>query len=420
MSVIGKKYNLLILLGMFLILYNPPLLPFNMMHMVGLCSLAYLALQLPSLWKNIYLTKLIYVVGLFVFLLFYLLLEMLGHSLSATSLAFPIYYLMDVIPFGLTLAVYSSKKGLTTQSFLDMVLFIGMVQAVLALLAFLFPPVKTLFVELLLSRGYDDIVLQLARNRMYGLAGGLTYSTPVMQSILALVAVYFSFTRSKKYLLCAGLLIFSAVINARTTFVVLLIGGAVLLFCSKLKFKKKVSILLWTALISAFVGLYLFPLLMEVAPETFRWVAEGFKEIGGFLQGDTTGYFSYVANEQSYAFPTGLSLLWGVGHIVMGGYGGFGSDIGYINDIWFGGILYMAVVYPFFLRMMWSLFRKKEGALSFLGISLLFLYPALNIKGIAFSMNDFTNFFILIYIMGVVRKPQICPQIEKEGPIYER
>jgi len=416
MSVIGKKYNLLILLGMFLILYSPPLLPFNTMHMVGLCSLAYLALHLPSLWKNIYQTKLIYVMGMFVFLLFYLLLEMLGHSLSATSLIFPIYYLMDVIPFGLTLAVYSNKKGLTTQSFLDMVLFIGMVQAVLALLAFLFPPVKTLFVELLLSYSYGDI----ARYRIYGLAGGLTYSTPALQSILALVAVYFAFTRSKKYLLCAGLLAFSGIINARTSFVVLLIGGMVLLFCSKLKLKTKVSVLFWMAIVFAFIDLYLLPTLIKAAPDTFRWVGEGFSEIGGFLKGDTTGYFSYATSENAYVLPTGLSFLWGIGHLVMGGYQGVGSDVGYVNDIWFGGILYMAIVYPFFLGMMWSLFRKKEGAPSFLGISLLFLYPALNIKGIAFSMNDFTNFFILIYIMGVVRKPQIYPQIEKGGPIYER
>lgn len=419
MSVIGKKYNLLILLGMFLILYNPPILPFNTMHMVGLCSFAYLALHLPSLWKNIFQTKLINVMGMFVFLLLYLLLEMLGHSLSATSLVFPIYCLMDVIPFGLTLAVYSSKKGLTTQSFLDMVLFVGTLQALLALLSFLIPSVQTVFVDLLLFRGYGDIYAILARHRMYGLASGLTYATPVLQSILALLAVYFAFTRSKKYILSAGLLAFSGIINARTSFVVLLIGGMVLVFCSKLKLKTKVSVLFWMAIVFAFINIYLFPILIRAAPDTFRWVAEGFWEISGFLKGDTTGYFSYATSNNAYVLPTGLSFLWGIGHSIMGGYQGVGSDVGYINDLWFGGILYILILYPFFLRMMWLLFRKKDGAISFLGLSLLFLYPALNIKGTAFSMNDFTNFFLIAYIMAVVRKDQIIPKIENGGLVYE-
>lgn len=419
MMVHCKKYNLLILVGMFFILYNPPLLPFNTMHIVGLCSIVYLLLHFSSILKYIEMKKLIYVMEIFGFLLFYLILEMFGHSLSITSLVFPIYFIVDVLPFGLTLAVYSRKKGLTTQSFLDMVLLVGTVQALLGLLSFLIPSLQIIFVDLLQSYGYGDIFTSLARFRVYGLASGLTYATPVLQSILVLLSVYFAFTRSKKYLLCAGLLAFSGIINARTSFIVIIIGGIVLLFFSKLKLKAKISILFEMTIIFIFIDLYLFPLLIKVAPNTFRWVSEGFWEIASFFQGNTTGYFSYATSENAYVLPSGLAVLWGTGYTVMGGYRGFFSDVGYVNDVWFGGIFYIVIVYTFFLGLMWSLFRKKEGAFSFLGLFMLLLYPALNIKGIAFSMNAFTNFFFLVYIMGMVSKPQICPQIKKGDTFYE-
>jgi hypothetical protein len=136
---------------------------------------------------------------------------------------------------------------------------------------------------------------------------------------------------------------------------------------------------------------------------TYEWISSGIEEIILFTKGNTdTGYFSYATDRGKYSIPTSIfAILFGKGHITMGmeSTSGISSDVGYTNDIWFGGVFYLLIVYLFFVKMMWRLIKSNDGIISFIGIFLLILYPIINIKGIIFSMNSLTNFFILLFVV---------------------
>ena len=108
------KYNFLIILGLFIVLYNPPLIAFNTMHIVGAVSIGYLVLNHQGTIDFKYAGWILY----FTFILLYLFINsVVLHGNELNSIVFPVYYLFDIIPFSMSVN-YTLKHGL----FLDDIL----------------------------------------------------------------------------------------------------------------------------------------------------------------------------------------------------------------------------------------------------------------------------------------------------------
>jgi len=385
------------------------------MHIVGAASWLYILMKHSTeqaMIKDICIIRLF--LG-FVVIFFYSFLVVLANSTSYSYLAFPIYYIADVIPFGLSVAIYSRKRELTNKDFFTMVMFVGEVQAFCSVLAIFVPGIQRFFVDRLIDYGYMDIYQYLSGFRLYGFAANMTFSMPILQSILLLIALNLSINGSPWYILSGITLAFSAVINARVSLIVTLIGSALLLISSKLTVKKKFKLLVIIILSSYIVVTLFIPILINRFSDTFKWVFSGALEINLFLRGQTNqGYFSYITRKDNYPMPKGIGpMLFGKGHITMGMSSMYGvsSDIGYINDLWFGGIFYIAILYLFFMSIIWRLYRSKDHTASLLGLCLLFIYPITNIKGIMFSMNSVSNLVILSYIYVISAektKKEVC------------
>ncbi len=409
-------FDACIVMGLFVVFYLPPIFTFmgfqfNALHVVGIGSILFL------LWKGkilqfLHIRKNIHFVAGFVVLLLHGGLLMLIHKTAISSLAAYLHFLVNVIPFSFVVTHYLKTKNFTLVRFLNLLIFVGMLQAVIAVLTMLIPPLKQVIADMMVDYGYGEVVFGM-QHRMYGFSGQLTHAAPILQSFLAVISFYLCFEKSRKYYIPVVLLMGTAIINARASIITFGIGALLVLCCCKRWGKQRVFKTLKVVLYALPVVVLAAVALYFVMPETIGWVWTGIKEIFGFLTGSgQDSVFTTLLSPEWLRLPNGSALFFGVGSTVMQGYADeaagiahINSDVGYINDIWYGGIVYAILVYSLFYHMMWQLVKRKDNNLiRFIGIFLMVVMPVVNIKGIAFTMQGYTN-FIILFVIVIVNMP---------------
>lgn len=110
---------------------------------------------------------------------------------NITNIAFPLYFIFDVIPFAYAIKIYREKKQIKLEAILDMGTVVGVIQAATAIIAFLIPSIQELFITLMTSYGYSSSLETFSSFRMYGFSPYLTFGTPVIQSVLATYILFF-------------------------------------------------------------------------------------------------------------------------------------------------------------------------------------------------------------------------------------
>ena len=153
-----------------------------------------------------------------------------------------------------------------------------------------------------------------------------------------------------------------------------------------------------TAAAVAFFGL---GLVRAINPLTYEWLTSGIGQISSFVAGEQTegGYFSEML-QMFGILPGGADLFFGVGTGILDGTKyAVNSDVGFINDIWRGGILYLLVMTGLLLRTLLRFIRggtlRREDGI-YLAVLFLFVFVITNIKGSFFIHSDVTVIFWLL------------------------
>ena len=403
-----KKIGFFTTIGLFCVLFQPPILSFNVMHIVGLLSIFYLFISRFAI-KGFLLAKRLFIY--FFFLLLYLFVFVfVVNKESVSNVSFPIFYIIDVIPFSIVVVQkFSKNKNLAYRHFFEVVVLCGLLQAACSIIAFIFPPIQEFFISRLVAYGYSTDFDRFSSYRLFGFSTGLTFIMPVVQTVISIIAIaYATIFRKKRYMIYSFALLFSAFINARVSIIIFAVGFLLFVCFSKVKIFKKIStVFISLALGLAFVYIVL-PFIERISPDTYRWFLYGTEEIQRFVSNEIDGgYFAYVLNPERYVLPSSfLGLIFGSGHNIMGGFERYGvySDVGFINDIWLGGVAYVVVLYGFIFYLLFAIFKKTHNSLvKFVALFLLFCYPILNFKGIIFSMNGLTNLLIIIFSIVVAK-----------------
>jgi hypothetical protein len=251
-------------------------------------------------------------------------------------------------------------------------------------------------------------VSDLSDHRIFGLATNTTFAMPIFQSLIALLLLFRSFTKNIFYFAPFSLLIFSAFINSRTSIVIFFICMIIILVY--FLFSKPFTIILFSIVLLIGFPIFfdsLFPLLNEYSPSTFQWIQDGLSEFESLLTGNLSEsdfYFSYLFDISSYPVPKNLiQFIFGRGiHTYSDNTLLIKSDLGFINDLWLGGLFYITTFYSLVFLMIYKLatkFYTRRVLLFTIGLSVLFLT---NIKGIFFSENDLMNSLIVVYIYYII------------------
>lgn len=407
-----KKHYALLTIILFLFIYQPPILNFNILHIISAFSWIYIIINGKLIKQLINQKKLAHIYFTLFILTIYIILIILINDNSIANSIHLIYWMIDIIPFSIAINTYFFKKQFCIFDILNILLIVGTIQGMLALLSFLLPNVQQYFINHLISYGYSDVYAMLSQFRMYGFASNLTFSTPIVQSFLTVISLYLAINKNWIYLLFAPLIFFSAIINARTSFVILLIGIILLIFMNRNVLRLKNIFRILIVIISAFFLIkFGMPLLEKNSQETYNWISSGFNEIVFFGESNysTNGsYYNYISNPLRYELPSELGTIFGVGDRIMtSNKYDARSDVGFINDIWLGGILYSIAIYILFTKFLWEIFNSKDIDKSFskfIAVFLLGSFIVCNIKGYVFNMNNFTNIFLILYTYMILCK----------------
>ena len=415
---IGKtKISLPMILFMYVLVYNPPLLAplyrSNSVWLVMLPSITYVLMHRKELKEFTNLRAVVWTEAVLGVILVYLMAMAKLNGNPVSGFGYFVYWMAGDIPFALACWICLRKKGLGFAELLDHLTAAGLVMAATSVAAFLIPAVKEFFIEKMIAYGIP-YVIKLSCYRYFGLAANLSSTAAYVQIALACVALYRGIRGKSLWLIAFPVLAFSANLNVRTTVYLMLAGMAAvlagLLFTKDLKLIGRFFLAAVPALAIAYFGL---ELIRPVNPMTYEWLARGIEEVTTFVSGEETPYADAYFTELAWMlapehFPRGLKLVFGAGTEIMGTLVedkyGVSSDVGFMNDLWRGGILYLATMIALYLRTLWQMARSRtvrRGTGVFLAVLCLFFFEITNIKGHFFIHSDLTA-VIWMWIVALV------------------
>ena len=396
------------LIIIFLFIYYPPIAITNTMHFVAIWSYYYLFLG-GGRSEFRYLHYRAQKLMLFLFLIIiYLLFVALFNDVSVFAATYDIVVMcLEVIPSAFAISILCLKK-----SHLDLsqwLIVVGMIQAIISILAFINPSFKQIIIDNMLRYGFSDIINKMARIRMYGWSYTMAFAMPIVQAAISVLAVYLGMTRNSKYLLAVPFLVFSSVINARVGIVVMVLGLIVIIFGLKKASVKNNIIVLLCFVLFAGLSLNVSSSLQSLSPDTFKWITEGIDDMLALFNGNSYSefsYFRYIEDADIYQLPEGIKLLFGTGSITTRNNSLIQSDIGFINDIWLGGLIYVFAFYGLIISQIHKICSYYRNKYNTCGVLLEFgiigLIMVANIKGRILSFNEASNLIILsvVYLIS--------------------
>ena len=409
-KTIGKFFWIIYL---FYFLFYPPIFSLPIFPVLGLIAWGYIGINFKKIRKYIDIKNAALLYLMIGVVTLYGFISVAVHKESFSDIAGLVYWLFSIIPAGLAAIIFIKDNDETIFSLFDLLLAAGMLQAVTALLAYIFPEVHSAFLHSMFTQeDLDTTYGWVVEIRMYGYSLGLNFGTPVVEAMLAIYALYKAVNVNIKYIVFVPFLAFTAVINARTSMVVIALTGLIILMQ-----KKDKKAIIKTAVLVAFtvvaVGALAEIIFSQESFGNLMWIGNGITETINFFRGKAdSGYYSVAFGEQFMRLPEGtVPLIFGMGERAMGGneHGG-SSDIGYVNDIWLGGIVYCVLLYAVLFAIVIIAMRRK-GRLNnekhlwfYLGASSMLLILFMSIKMYIDSLNGFSNLLMLILTYGMCEK----------------
>ena len=142
--------------------------------------------------------------------------------------------------------------------------------------------------------------------------------------------------------------------------------------------------LLFIIMSAAFIFLF--------SKSTFEWIAQGLSEIFGLFIGNKDGYFETLFNDYLF-FPNGLKeILFGTG-INLFSSTWIRSDVGYVIDIWYLGIIGTIIKYGAIIYVLVKLIKEDNYFIFVITVLIIS-----NVKGIIFENNEVIVFITLLIL----------------------
>jgi hypothetical protein len=149
--------------------------------------------------------------------------------------------------------------------------------------------------------------------------------------------------------------------------------------------------------------------------ETFYWLSKGYEEVIANLLGDRTGvaYETLLVDEKFMPYNT-ISLLIGTGN--------FGPSVervdnGYYYYLWFGGWIFISIIFLFLLYTFIRINRiEKEKYYPYLFFSLLLIYTVksnylFNPSGMSRLIGFYYVYRILSYNIATKKESMFIPAV---------
>lgn len=303
-------------------------------------------------------------------LLIFILLKTLNGG-DQTYLYGWIGYLIETILITFCLSKIIVEKGI---DFVRLLLITSSIAATISCLCLFIPAfdsiIRTIQIE------YTEISA-VKTFRGFGLAQGLNFEFGVSQGIIFGIGL-FNIKKNRWYILFIPFVFLSILINARTGFVIVILSVILYVIKNKNIIIPVVSVVL----------LAIAPVLLEryMPEETYMWVEEFFLQLEDSITGSDKAQFNTgeTLNEMLIWPKDLMSWIFGTGQSLFRVKSGDHSDVGYINQLAYGGLVYL-------FMLLWLSYdimkRSKTGIPLLLFVFIILTSLIANIKGTVFGNN---------------------------------
>jgi len=372
--IINKKTKnkLMTMILLFFVVFNPPIIRgISFTPIVLVFSFVYVVVNSRRASSIIYssmVSRWLRILGIiFVYYLIIVVLSIFMHTEQWGTLIIGYFqtvaYNVAILFVSLFVCISSQKRNYSDDDVFDCYIGAGVIEACLAILAFISHPIKTIMNNLVIRNSTSEMIVGTMSNvwafRNYGFAATLFDSFGLAMSILALIAFCQAIVRGKlTYYILSAMIGFAACINARTSMVLIAAGIFVILMLSRgtggnAIFRKVLSVLLLVVAVVFFVRF------LNSGSATALWLRKGIDSIKSVFKGEeVTGFFAIILDEIA-APEDPFMLLFGCG--LLPHYLGYKSmDMGYFQNLWKFGIIGSVLLYSYYLFPLSRWYKKKD------------------------------------------------------------
>ncbi len=383
------KY-LLFIVCLYFYIFNPifRVLGFGVIKLLLFVSIIYLIFNKGSFSSFKYFKK--EIILTIILIAYSLPLVMLGNG---TALMIPYQHVVWFLEcFFIPVFLLSFFKNIfQKQSWESSVVIVGTIASLITLHLIINPETNIWVRESVIIDSLDSFATTLYF-RGFSLAESSAFGYGVAQGLI-LSFCLFSMRKSFLYALPIIPLLVAILFNARVGFSVVVIALVLLIISNRIRFKGIITIVILVYAIILFVTNSTF---ISDNLRSLEWGLSFFDDTFSFFKGNASDSNYDVLLNSMLFFPTSLlGIIFGEGRSVYGIIDG--SDIGYVNQIFTGGIIYLLIM----LYFLWYMYKRN------LKYATDKLYPTLfiitliiaNFKGsVFFVSHSFFRLFTLYYI----------------------
>lgn len=328
----------------------------------------------------------------------------LTNSMSVKNIL--IFLQSFFVPFAFV-HILRNKLGYSVYDMLHFFVNIAIIQSFFVILMLLFPSFREFSFLNLMNFSEDSKELHpfLWHIRSFGLSSQYLFAYPIFQGIAIMFAIILSITRSLKYIIPVPLIIVSIIFNARIGFVPIIVFTLVLLLSASFLLKiKTISRIIKLFLIVSIVLILSTILLVryefiDTFAKTLQWISSDFES------GESQTASILISKHLFFPDST-LGIIFGEGrYLFMNSLETKSSDIGYINNIFFGGFFYVFLITLYLcLISILSYCYTNDFYIRVIIFSIFLTVLIVNIKGFAFQGSSFFNLFLLVNFYIIIDK----------------
>lgn len=415
--MMGKKIKLFILcVCLYMYIYSPPVtfLPFGLIQFLVPISYIYI------LNKNV--AKFLYLFKTEIWLIFIITTYSMFRAFFSGDPTFfydNLQLLIGVLPITFFITEFvivisqndiSGAENILINNFINVSFFASLI----TLFLILNPEAADIMRNKILRSGdisYDSMY------RSFGFASSLVYSYAIVQGIAVAFLLFklkkISFVQALFNLLIIISIVISILYNARTGFFPIFAALIYLLFT-----RGNVKLYLFIVIFLLAFNYILFDSsYASFFSENLNWSLKFFTETGDFISQKGGNQITYHALLSDMLFlPDNTSdLLFGVGYDIFT-KGMHTSDVGYVRDIFFGGLTYLFLLFSLIFYM----FKRMFLISKYRWYSFIFIVTTIicEIKGLFISDHSAFRLFLLFYISFIYFK-KIGEKSDKFKLIYK-
>lgn len=296
------------------------------------------------------------------------------------------------------------KLGYSKIDSIKFLLRIGVFYGIIAVLMSIIPDFHKFALDLYYLDRPENIYV--SASRVYGLSSDYTFATPIYHGILAGSALLYSVIGNSKQLLIYIPFILAAIfLNGGTGLVVFGLFCVVSIFYILVFGSNNTKDRLKKSLMLVMGVLITLTTMRFIAPSSYRYLDNSIESTRVLIfEGHLEDNYSKLMDEGLY-FPDGFSFVFGEGHRVYGdnaelfGYKN-SSDIGYVNDLFMGGIVYVLLLYGAYVFYIIKSFDFRNKFYIIYAITLFLSLAVANYKGEIFKSGIII--FIMLFIPSFV------------------